>query len=433
MKKTQNTPQPDRISERQYHLTRELLDVLPSAVLLSDVATGRILLYNARAVRLWGKEPSTLQPREEFYEGFSFLTIEGKSLPHEQLPTSIVQRTRQPIRNQDFIVRRPDGTKQHVLISAHLIADSTGALNSVMTFFEDATHNHRVRIPSLAQGTFRLATENTNEAVWDLHIATDHMDWNREITALYGYDPQEVELTGSWWLEHIHPEDRLNVKESIRQTLQADNLAWHCEYRFRRADGNYAHTIDRGYVMRTEAGTPVRMIGAMQDISSNLEATEILRRQAQHDTLTGLPNRTLIEERLAEVLAESDPRAVMFIDIDEFKSINDGYGHDAGDDVLKAVANQLQQGASGAFVGRLAGDEFIVVAEVADTLDAANQAEKVLHAVQSLTRPDGQPLSVSIGVTMHPSDGASISGLLKNADRALYKAKRSGKGRITFY
>ena len=132
---------------------------------------------------------------------------------------------------------------------------------------------------------YRLAARATNDAIWDWDLASDHIRWNEAVQALFGYASDEVGPSGAWWKSHIHPEDRERVKASIHAVIDGAGTAWTDEYRFLRADGSYADILDRGSVIRDEAGRPVRMIGAMLDISGRKRAEEhqrLLTGELQH-------------------------------------------------------------------------------------------------------------------------------------------------------
>jgi diguanylate cyclase (GGDEF)-like protein len=166
------------------------------------------------------------------------------------------------------------------------------------------------------------------------------------------------------------------------------------------------------------------------------ESQERLRHLAYHDTLTGLPNRALLYDRMGVAVRQAHRRAsgigVLFIDIDDFKAVNDSYGHDAGDRLLVELASRLRDGVrAGDTVARLGGDEFVVLLDgVTGPEDAARVAAKVVEAVRAPFRHGGHDLTVtaSVGVSTYPEDGASAAALLRSADAAMYEAKGRGRG-----
>jgi diguanylate cyclase (GGDEF)-like protein/PAS domain S-box-containing protein len=178
-----------------------------------------------------------------------------------------------------------------------------------------------------------------------------------------------------------------------------------------------------------------------EEIAERKLAEERIRHMAQHDALTGLPNRALLHDRLEQALTQArrhDHRvAVMFLDLDRFKAINDSLGHEVGDDLLREVAHRLRGVVRAAdTVGRLGGDEFVVVLhEVADTAAAAHVAEKILAAFAVPVRvgPHELRASTSVGIALYPEDGDAAHDLVKRADAAMYRAKHGGRDRYHFH
>lgn len=178
----------------------------------------------------------------------------------------------------------------------------------------------------------------------------------------------------------------------------------------------------------------------LADAKAELSDTQAQEKQARHlalhDELTGLPHRTLFNDRLSNALAQAERHArslaVMFIDLDNFKSINDSRGHDAGDQVLKMVSERLQASVRGEdTVARQGGDEFLyLMLETKDEVDVENAARKIIENIARPCEFDGQDVTVrpSIGIALYPQDGRTASELLKNADGAMYKAKQSDVG-----
>ena len=193
-------------------------------------------------------------------------------------------------------------------------------------------------------------------------------------------------------------------------------------------------------VIRGTDGAPKYLLGVIEDITERKKAEEQIVHLAHHDALTGLPNRAAFNKRLTEVLDEAGAlgrhAAVMCIDLDRFKEVNDVYGHAAGDALLKEVTARLQACAEGAFIARLGGDEFIIlVTEGTQPATAQAIAERLQQSVEADLDIDGHKLRIglSIGVALFPGDAAEATGLLNNADAALYRAKADGRGTVRFF
>jgi len=142
---------------------------------------------------------------------------------------------------------------------------------------------------------YRLVTQATNDAIWDWDLVSDHVLWNEALRTAYGYELDQVEPTGAWWLDRIHPDDRVRVEDDIHATIQGSPNEWNHEYRFRRSDGSYAEVLDRGYMVRGKRGEPIRMIGAMLDLTERKRDERRLRAM-----------NAMLEERVEERTRERD-------------------------------------------------------------------------------------------------------------------------------
>ena len=299
----------------------------------------------------------------------------------------------------------------------------------------------------------RRAAKASAKRFYDLVQGLDAIVWERDaIEYQFTFVSQQAESILGYevddWLEDknfmskiIHADDLQNAKEVYTKTLDS----WDSQevvYRARRADGAVIWVRDTVRVVRDERGCPIQLRGVMVDISAHKEAEHRLAQMAHYDALTGLPNRNLLEDRLREVMARrpatgNEISAVLFLDLDRFKFINDTMGHDVGDALLRSVAKRLRGCIrEHDMVARLGGDEFIAVVDRISSLDeAAAVAEKILGRLARPVSIGGVEIFVtcSIGVSVHPADGADAESLVKNADMAMYAAKELGKNTYQFY
>jgi diguanylate cyclase (GGDEF)-like protein/hemerythrin-like metal-binding protein/PAS domain S-box-containing protein len=246
-----------------------------------------------------------------------------------------------------------------------------------------------------------------------------------------GYTADDFRDTS--FLDHFHPEDMDALTAAIEE-LRLGSRAQNLVARFMNREGQYRHLE-----WSLASGRDTLFIAA-QDVTDRVAEETRLQILAYHDRLTGLPNRVLFFDRLRQVLAAArrgrNKAAVMFIDLDGFKVINDTRGHDAGDKVLKAVAQRLVRLVRKAdTVARLGGDEFVVLLhEVASGEDAASVARKILETVGEeipLGRAGTARVGASIGIGVWPDNGASVDDVLMAADMAMYQSKKKGKNRFT--
>jgi len=255
---------------------------------------------------------------------------------------------------------------------------------------------------------------------------------------IFGVSADELKSNPRSLIRAIHKEDRRRVYTA---RTQARAQGYDETFRIVRIDGSVRWVHDRAFPVENEAGSKYRLAGIAEDVTERIEAKERLTRLAHFDVLTGLPNRLLLHDRLDQALAVAKRNgwitAVMFVDLDRFKYVNDTLGHDAGDKLLQAIAARLSSVVrSEDTVGRLGGDEFaVVLAQIGEALDAANVATKLLHALREPVVLNGTEIVVSgsIGITLYPQDGIRAECLLKNADSAMYRAKELGRDIYQYY
>lgn len=288
---------------------------------------------------------------------------------------------------------------------------------------------------------FELVTRATSDAVWDWNLNTNEMWRNEGFQKLFGYAPEEANKSLEEWNDLIHPDDSERVAMNIKRAIDNGSTNWTDEYRFRRSDGTYAFVVDRGYLVRDENGRTARMLGSMMDVTERKSLEEQLTHQALHDPLTKIANRALFRDRVDHALARTGRNrvtiAVLFLDLDNFKSINDSMGHVAGDNLLVAAAERLQDCLRNTdTAARLGGDEFAVLVEsVTSISEAVMIAERILDVFKQPFNICGKQIYVgtSIGLATSSDEAANSETILRNADLAMYLAKSEGKGTFVVF
>ncbi len=283
------------------------------------------------------------------------------------------------------------------------------------------------------QAALALAQGIAHVGSWDNHLITGRFTWSDEFYRLLGLEPGEVEASQEVWLRYAHPEDAAIVSDKMDYAKRT-HTPYNFDRRITRADGAVRWLQQQAAFVYDENDVPIRIIGTSFDITERKEAEARFAYLAHHDPLTALPNRTLLAQRLTERAAAAERRhetfAVLFIDIDRFKTINDTLGHAVGDRFLCAVAERLRHTLRPSdFVARLGGDEFVVLSGSSKREDVSDVADRILKTLTARLRIDGHDLypSASIGVCVYPSDGETADELLRNADTAMYRAKSRGR------
>lgn len=289
-----------------------------------------------------------------------------------------------------------------------------------------------------AEERFHLALEAAGDGVWDWSIPENRFLFSARGRAMLGYGEGEIGTRLEDWLAITHVEDQERVKANTMACLKGRLPFFSAEYRVRCKDGSWKWLLSRGAVVqRDKNGMAIRMVGTTIDISTE---QEILRR-ANFDTVTRLPNRHLFRDRLEKEMqgAERSGKslALLFLDLDRFKEVNDLLGHDVGDKLLRQCADRIC-GCVRAVdtVARLGGDEFtVILIGLEGRAHVEDIAQKILD---ELARPfdlaDAQiHISASIGITLYPEDGRDQDHLVQNADQAMYVAKHGGRNQFHFF
>ncbi|OAS24611.1 hypothetical protein A5481_12755 [Methylobacterium platani] len=281
-----------------------------------------------------------------------------------------------------------------------------------------------------------FALEAGSDGLWDCDLATGEAWTSDRWWDLLGYAPGELASHTLTWRALVHPDDRGRVFAMLDEHLAGATPVFECEHRLRRKDGAWGWFLTRAKVVgRAPDGRALRLVGTHVDIGVRKEAEGRIAHMAAHDALTDLPNRTLFRERLrrrlAEVAGEGGSCAVLCLDLDRFKEVNDALGHLAGDALLRAVAARLQAGLGpGDSAARLGGDEFaVLVGSVAGPEAALARAQALIREIGRPVQLGGQPTEIgaSIGIAVAPAHGTDEEAIFRRADLALYKAKAEGR------
>jgi diguanylate cyclase (GGDEF)-like protein/PAS domain S-box-containing protein len=405
---------------------RQVTDSLPA--LVSRFDTEQRLTFVNRAYRDWlGAEPATLLGRslqelygEEAYSGFRHhidAALTGTRVVYERQMAT------------------PHGPRQVevTLIPQH---GSDGSVQGVYGLINDLTVRHDAELRrARSEERLSMALEGSGLALFDWDIGVDRIFHSAQASAMRDEPAVETTASAAAWRAFVHPEDLKGMQSGLKAALKGDLSVYHAEFRIRRRLGDWLWVRARGRVVERDAGgRALRLAGTYADINMHKVAEDRLRHRAEFDTLTDLPNRASFIERLQQTMARStrsSSMALLFLDIDHFKNINDTLGHEAGDQLLKVFATRMRECVRQSdTVARLAGDEFTVILEgLRGADDAKTLARKLVEMLRAPIALGGKlfVITVSVGIAMQRDGETDDAELLRRADAALYEAKRRGR------
>ena len=326
-------------------------------------------------------------------------------------------------------------------LTLSLIEDDAGTVTHMVGVQRDVT--------ALLASEEALRASQRREAQALAFAGLGTLDWrlrdgrlmvSKQQARLFGLGDASSEVLWSQLRERLFADDLPMMEDAVKVCV-AGHAALDIEIRLRTEDGSPRWLHLQGNAERDEQGVATHLMAICQDITARRAAEEHATHLSQHDGLTGLPNRSLLRDRLQRAVLQAvrdrSRLALLFIDLDRFKEVNDSLGHEAGDDLLRLAALRLQQAVRDSdTVGRLGGDEFVVLLPQLHSADEARRvADKLLHTMQApfTLRDTPVTMSASIGVSLYPDDGHDGDELMRHADSAMYRAKGSGRDAVCFF
>lgn len=344
-------------------------------------------------------------------------------------------------------VRTLDGAGFHALFALQDVTDLTRRIRDYRVMRDQALEEIRERKQveealRESEERYALAARGASDGLWDWDLKTDKIYFSPRWKSMLGFGENEIGNSPDEWFNRIHLEDVEQVKAEIDAHLAGLTPHFESEHRMRHRDGTYRWMLSRGLAVRDEDGRTYRMAGSQTDITERKRAKERLLHDALHDSLTDLPNRTLFMDRLRRAVRRTNRRedymfAVLFLDLDRFKVVNDSLGHVIGDQLLIAIAQRLEACLRpGDMVARLGGDEFAVLLDdIGDASDAIRIADRIQKTLTASFNLHGREVftSASIGIASSVTGYNRPEDILRDADIAMYRAKARGKARYEVF
>lgn len=318
------------------------------------------------------------------------------------------------------------------------------AMNLVSQELTNTNKNLEQRATELriAKEQYELAVRGTNDGLWDWDLKEKVVYYSPRWKEMLGYDENENFDSPEDWFDKIHPNYRRQVRAELDAHLSGQTPRFESEYQMLHVNGEYLWMLARGIALRDEKGQAIRVSGSQTDITLRKQNEHKLEHAAFHDALTGLPNRVLFLNRLEHMIAKVGRSralvgAVLFLDLDRFKIINDSLGHMMGDSILIGVSQRLKSLLRpGDTLARLSGDEFVFLLE---DIHSIEEAEKVADRIaKKLELPfvfeeETIVVSSSIGIVGISDQSVTADVIMRNADLAMYEAKSLGRRRYSIY
>jgi len=413
-------------AERRYH---NAIDQSLDGFAMVDPATHRVLEANGALATLAARPLESLPS-----------TNLGDLL---DLPVATLDAWTQTIqtggvvRGVEVHLRRSDGGRTPVEVSASVLALAGGPCLAFVLrdITERQQAQHALRE---SEERYALAARGANDGLWDWDLRAGAIHYSSRWKQMLGFKPDQIGSDIEDWLGRVHPDERDRVRLGLQAHLDGTSPHFESEFRILHRDEEYRWMLCRGLAVTDDSGVAARMAGSMTDITERKHAEQQLVHDAMHDALTGLPNRALFTDRLGRSQErarrhEGTSFAVLFLDLDRFKVINDSLGHQAGDQMLEEVARRLVQATRAEdTVARLGGDEFAVLVEEVPRLAVASHvAQRLQEALSAPMTVRGQEVfpSASIGIALYKPSYNQPGELLRDADIAMYRAKSLGRNR----
>ena len=423
--------------ENSEHYFRSLFDQAGVGVSIENALTGTLIQANQRYCDILGYTSSELQ----------VLDLKSITHPDDVVSQNKVTQALNSSQIHEYNIQKrcicKDNSTVWVDLTCTALWKSGEEPTANIAVIHDITDKKLAELALIeSEERWKFALEGSDQGIWDLNVSVNHIYLSTRCKEMLGYKEEQISSDMHEWLKLIHPDDLPCLISARQLALDGSSKIFENEHRKLTSDGSWKWIQVKGMVVhRDEAGLPLRIIGTYTDINEKKLAEAEVLRLAHFDGITNLPNRNLFLDRLSQEFKKANRSgkfiALIMLDLDRFKEINDTLGHQKGDFLIKLVAERLLECVRETdTVGRLGGDEFtIILTELDDFSDVELVAFKILDrlAMPYQLEEDLAYVTASLGITLYPNDGTEIEILFKNADQAMYAAKNSGRNRHCYF
>lgn len=418
-----------------------LMNSVPGGIVQIKVKNGiQISMASDGFYQMLGYSKEEYEERFPGEKSVDFIYSGDRQAFQERLEQNLWQ-TGRPFTGEYRVLQR-DGSVAWVQISGACTGDETGE-PCYQCVFTDVTESRYVReMLRMNETRYRILIEQIQDVIFEWNMRSDTMYHSPVFQRKYGYSmPMEHFFEQVVEQDIIYPEDQDSFTDAWKKVKEGQTYL-ETEYRIRAKDG-YRWCRVKATVIRDQHQVPLRTVGIVTDVDDYKRMNALLEAKAQKDLLTGLYNKVTMESLIGECLerdGEGVYHALMILDIDDFKQINDTYGHPEGDELLRSISAGVRECfRSEDILGRAGGDEFVIfLRDIPSRLLVRDKAAVLMGIFRKLSkaakdRRHDPKISASIGISIYPDDGKEFAELFRNADHALYEAKRQGKDCFAFY